>query len=368
MVALARAHVQLGDPERAMTVLANLAASGVVRDIGADTLLRPLHARPEWRTLIEQFAANGRPVGAVDTVLSPTDSSLTLEDLAYDARRHRWLASSILRRRVVALTPDGRATMIVSSTAEHPLWAVSAIGVDSARDRLWLTTMANDRIPGLPRGARPRASILRVALTNGRVERRFDLPDDSVPREPADLAIAPNGDVVIADGRIGALYLVRRERDSLEILAPAGTFVAPQQPVVMPDGQTLLVPDYLLGIARVDRRSGAVRWLTHAPRIVVNGIDGTVRSGERTLIAVQNGVRPVRVLRLHLDRTLSMVDDARVLMQGEPLNDPTHGAIVGGAYYVIARSGTAALAHDGTAGVAPGARLERPIVVKLTGE
>src|SRR6185503_10230555 len=136
-------------------------------------------------------------------------------------------------------------------------------------------------------------------------------------------ALAPNGDLVISDGRHGAVYLIRRERDTLEILLPPGTLNSPQEPAVSPDNSLLLVPDYLGGIAIIPRGTSqspgarpSVAWLKHKRSIVLNGIDGLKWTGARTLIAVQNGVLPNRVARLTLDASRGEVIRLDVLAQG----------------------------------------------------
>jgi hypothetical protein len=155
---------------------------------------------------------------------------------------------------------------------------------------------------------------------------------------PGDLAVAENGDVFIGDGAAGRLYVIRAERDSLEVLVAAGAFRSAQQPAPAADGRTVFVADYSRGIAAVDRGTGALRWLAHPRSAAIVGIDGLVRDGQY-LIGVQNGVEPNRVVRFTLGS-----DDAvtgwTLMEQGTPwLREPTHGVIVGGNLYVIANSG-----------------------------
>ncbi|HYR07791.1 MAG TPA: hypothetical protein VEQ60_08490, partial [Longimicrobium sp.] len=54
------------------------------------------------------------------------------------------------------------------------------------------------------------------------------------------------------------------------------------------------------GIAAIDRESGEVEWLPVADSTAVSGIDGLVRLGH-SLVAVQNGVTPKRVVELRMD-------------------------------------------------------------------
>jgi hypothetical protein len=363
LVALAHGYAQRGDTAAALAVLRDLVAGGVSRDLTGDSLLRPLTVNAGWAEIVRGLTANAAPRGRTIPAFVVSDSGSAAEDIAYDARRDRYLLSSITRRSILAVERDGRAHVLLTSTPAAPLWAVLALGVDSTRDRLWTTTIGNDRIPGLAPGARPRASILNVELATGRIVRRFDLPDDGVPREPGDLVVAPDGDVFVADGRTGAIYAIRTTNDSVATLVAPGVLTGPQQPVVAHDGRTLLVPDYLRGLAEVDRTSGAVRWLSNPPTIPVNGIDGLKWSGPNTLIGVQNGVVPARIVRLTIDEARGAVTRSEVLAQGDAIDDPTHGVIVDGEYVVIGYSGGGVLLPDGS--LRPGAKALPPAVVRL---
>jgi hypothetical protein len=362
-VGLARGYAQRGDTAVALGVLRALVAAGISRDVTGDSLLRPLVGSSQWAAIVRGLAANAAPRGRARQTFALSDSGFAAEDIAYDARRDRYLLSSIARRSIMVVEGGGREHTLAASSPGAPLWAVLALGVDSARDRLWATTIGNDRIPGLAPGARPRASILRLDLATGRIARRFDLPDDGVPREPGDLVVAPDGDVFVTDGRTGAIYAIRLATDALDTLVAAGVLTGPQQPVVAHDGRTLIVPDYVRGLASVDRSSGAVRWLANPPTIAVNGIDGLQWWGPHMLIAVQNGVAPARIVRFSIDEARGAVTRSEVLAQGGAISDPTHGIIVGDEYVLIAYSGGGALLPDGS--VRPGAEALPPTVARL---
>src|SRR6185436_1010849 len=109
-------------------------------------------------------------------------------------------------------------------------------------------------------------------------------------------------------------------------------FDSPQTPAPESDG-TVYVPDYSLGIARVDTRTGAVSWLSASPDIALSGIDGLYWIGrigriQNALIAVQNGTHPPRVVRLTLSPDGGSVTAATVLAASPDLGEPTHAVIV----------------------------------------
>ncbi len=95
--------------------------------------------------------------------------------------------------------------------------------------------------------------------------------------------------------------------------------------------------------------------MAHGRDVAVNGIDGLYLVGD-SLLAVQNGTEPNRVIHLYLDPTLTRVLRWEPLDSNSPgLGAPTHGTMVGGDFFYLANSGWDQLADDGS--VKPGAAL-----------
>jgi hypothetical protein len=93
---------------------------------------------------------------------------------------------------------------------------------------------------------------------------------------------------------------------------------------------------------------GAVTWLAHPSNVALNGIDGLTLADKRTLIGVQNGTAPNRLLMISLDSSGSRVVSAKVAIQSaDLLHDPTRGTLIDHDYYFIANGGYEAFAEDG---------------------
>jgi hypothetical protein len=74
------------------------------------------------------------------------------------------------------------------------------------------------------------------------------------------------------------------------------------------------------------------------PDLSLNGIDGLALF-ERSLIAIQNGIVPHRVIRLDLAPGGVTISKAGILEMNHPdFDEPTLGVVVGGALYFSADS------------------------------
>jgi hypothetical protein len=99
------------------------------------------------------------------------------------------------------------------------------------------------------------------------------------------------------------------------------------------------VPDYSRGINVMDLASRKVKLLGHPDTLSLAGIDGLYLRG-RSVIAIQNGTAPPRVVRLMLDPELTRIESGSVIEANwAGLGQPTHGVMVGPEFYFIVNSG-----------------------------
>jgi hypothetical protein len=106
---------------------------------------------------------------------------------------------------------------------------------------------------------------------------------------------------------------------------------------VSENGKTLYVSDYR-GLFAVDIATRRVTALRVPHDLSLNGIDGLALSGA-SLIAIQNGILPHRVIRLDLAADGLTISRGRILEMNHPdFDEPTLGVVVGGALYFSADS------------------------------
>lgn len=337
VLALARSAARLGDADAAVAWLRRYAAMGLTGDVTADSDFTALARDVRVAAVRARLRANARPVRHADSAFVLDTPDLVAEDIAWDGARRRFLVSSVRERRVVAVRMDGAAEPFTAPA--ESVWAVLGLAADSARGFLWAATAATAPALGIDSGAEGRTALVAFDLASGRVRRRVEPPQGGEPRLFGDLTLGADGSVLVTDSRRGDLWRLRPDVDTFEQLVPAGTFLSPQQPAISPDGRTVLVPDYVRGLAVVELDRGSVRWLAPPDDLTPAGIDGLLAC-DGAFIAFQNGIAPVRVIRFRVDPAARRVTDWAIVESGTAdLTEPTHGTRAGGAVYYIANAG-----------------------------
>ncbi len=308
-----------------------------------DTAERARFGVSDGEPLAALLAANGAPVahGAVAATV-PARVRL-VEGVARDARGALYVTSVIGR----SIHHVGAAAPLL--VLPEALGAPVGIAFDPRHGLLWA---ALD--PSAPRGpARGAGGLLRLDPRT-RKWRLVAGPDDA-EIHIGDVAIGPDGSAFAADSASGAVYRCRPGCARLDPLLPAGKLRSAQGMAVSPDGARLYVADYGYGIAVVELASGAVRALTTAPGVALDGIDGLGWSRGR-LVAVQNGWSPARMIAVTLDSAGSRAVAAAVLQRRHPsFDDPTQIAVSQRGVVVVANGQWARYAEAD-----PGPAAQRP--------
>ena len=328
---------QAADSSEAFQWLERYAALGASRDLSADSGFTPLAGNRHYQALARDIAANGAPLVRSTVAFTIPDSMFHAEGVAWDARRRRWLVGSVAQRRIVQVDDQGRVSDFVAPGA-YGLMSVLGMAVDARRGLLWVATSALPRMQGFAAGDSGRTGLIAFDLASGRRTRQAWLPHVEGRHMLGDIAVAPNGDVYASDTKYPAIFRLRPSSKLLERVVAHPLIRSPQGIVVDSVSGTLYVADYSHGLLRVDLRSREVRAVAAPAGTTVLGIDGLYRHG-RSLVAIQNGVTPPRVVRLTLDRTGNLLSQVEVIDRHLPLADePTLGTMVGDSLFYIAAS------------------------------
>ncbi len=357
---LAAAEALAGNPERALAGLRHYAALGLLRSVETDPDFASLRGSRELADILRRMEENKKPVSH-SKIAFTLPAGLLTEDIAYDSVSRCFYVSSIHKRKILRIDPGGAVSDFIAEGRDG-VWGIMALSVDSKRRVLWASTSALPQSEGYRSSDEGRSAVLRYDLGTGKLQKRYD-PAPGERHSFGDMTVDAAGNVVVSDS-FGPVYTIRLDRDVLEALVPAGVFTSSQTPAAAPDGR-VFVSDYGRGIGIVDPATHAVSWLAGPEDLALTGIDGLYLAGQ-TMIAVQNGTDPQRVLRLHLDPALGRVIRWEIIERNTPsLREPTHGVFVGTDFYYIGHSGWDEWTDEGAR--QPGATPKPSLVLRTAG-
>jgi streptogramin lyase len=341
----------------ALTAYADL---GLGRDLSVDASLAALTRVAAFDEVTARHAANRTPLARSRVRATLPDSTFWPEGMDVDGRSGRIYVASIRHRTIAELAPDGRFLREVLPRHTKGVGAIPGVRVDAARGVLWATMAGLPQMAGYAPGDSTLHAVLRIRLSDGTIERRWNLPPSPVGHTLGDVALGPAGDVFVTDSRDPVLYRLRPGADTLEAMRHP-LFRSLQGMAPTPDGRTLFVADYSHGILKIDLAAGSVTRLAEAPLTTALGCDG-IAWDRGAIVAVQNGVVPPRVVRFILDDEGARIVRTEVLDRNLPVADePTIGAIAGGEFVYVANSQWEKYDDAGT--LRPEAVLRKPVLL-----
>jgi hypothetical protein len=330
---LMSAQTFAGKPDEALNSFAQFVAMGQAdEEVLKAKSFDPLRSLAQYRSIYAGMAANATSQSRASDVFRLESTARIPEDLDYDPETKHFYVSTVLGKQILKVDLAGRTKLFASAPDQ---WPMMALKIDPRRRVLWATEVALDGFAAAAKEDWGKSAILQYDLRSGKLLHRIEGP----PRAAlGDMALAANGDPIVSDGEHGGVYRVNGNTQNVERI-DAGDFVSPQTPVVLADGEHILVPDYVRGIGVLDLNTKHVVWIPMAAKHALSGIDGLYAVGN-LLIATQNGTSPERVVQFTLDGSgTDITAEDTIERSTATLGDPTHGVIVGNYFYYIANSG-----------------------------
>lgn len=342
---LAAVRARLGEGAAALGHLRRYAALGVFANIAGDSDFEKLRGDPEFEALAEKITGHLEPVVTSSVAFTTTRPMGLIEGIAYDAPRKRFFLTSLSEGKIYEIGPAGqegsaREPRPYLTMAEHKLWGLTGIKIDESRDLMWVTSAAVAQTAGVQWMMQDASGALVIDLTTDSMTGSFRRLPIGRKHAFGDLAIGEDGTVFITNSKAPQIFVVPKGVAKDAGAMPAEDFYSLQGIVIAPRGEQLIVADYGIGLLSVKPRKARVTRIEAPEGTTLIGIDGLYRYGDDQLIAIQNGVRPHRVLRITMDRRWRVVKSVQVLESAHPSYDePTLGVVVGDDFYYIANSG-----------------------------
>ncbi len=328
---LALAQVLDDDPLASLGTLQDLLAVGVDFNVGEIPEFAPLKDLLEWEDYAVAVQRLYEPVGFAEVVAALDTPDFVPEGIAADAHG-RFYLGSIRHGQLVRLGEEDE----VLSTPANGHWSVFGMRFDEDGG-LWFASAAVPQMDGVG-DELGKSGVFRLDLDSGRISERCLLPESDEEQVLGDLVLASDNTLYTTDSLTGVVYTYEPGAGSFEVLVDRGALGSPQGLVLDATEENLYVADYIGGLYRVALDTGSVDKLVISANLTDYGIDGLYRYGDE-LIAIQNGIRPHRVVAMQLSEDGSSIVDARTLASNlEEFDEPTLGLVRGRDFYFVANS------------------------------
>jgi sugar lactone lactonase YvrE len=361
MYNLAVAYALNGQRSDALCWLDKVARMGLVVPASRDTDLNSIKGGAEFGAIVKRIDSNKLPMGKSVPAFTVREKGLVPESVAFDPVTHTFYLSSVYKRKIVRVNQKGEPTDF--ATERDGLWSVMGMRVDATRRVLWACTVAQPQMSNYNPDENGTSAILKFDLRTGKLVKKYVLPNKPGRHWLGDLVLNSKGDVFSSDSISPVIYVIRHGKDAMELFLESKVFGSPQGLAFSADEKSLFMADYSNGIFLINLATKKITNYLAPLNGTLLGIDG-LYSYHGSLIGVQNGINPPRVVRLSVNRDLSRIERLETLEANNPLFDePTLGVLVKDTFYFIANSQWGAIDEKGQ--LAPEGKLKEPIVLKF---
>lgn len=349
-----------GKKAEAIAYLSRLTEMGLALHPDRDRDFDSIKESAEFKDILKRFESNKAPVINSSTAFTVHEKGLITEGLAYDPVDETFFISSVHKRKILSISKSGDVKTF--ATEADGLWSVLGMRVDAKRRLLWVTTSAFTQMENYKKEEDGSSAVFKFDLRTRKLLKKYQL-SNAKKHALGDLTIQSNGDVYTTDSLSAAIYVIRAQPDEIELLLEDPGFASPQGLAFSTDERHLFMADYSTGLFDIEVSTKKVAHLGPIAGQTLLGIDG-LYFYKGSLIGVQNGVSPQRVVRIALSKDLRRAEQLRVIEASNPVFlEPTLGVLVNGEFYFIANSQWPLIGEDGK--FADETKLLDPVVLKI---
>lgn len=338
---LAAAQLASGRAEDSLATLRRLAAMGVNSPIEKAAEFAALRPQKEFQALMQQLAANLYPRGKGEIMFSLREVTGLIEGIAWRRKTGEFYFGDVNDRAVWRRKSDG--TLLRFTPSGDDLLGVFGLAVDEAAGVLWAATNAVPAMRGFTPEQEGTVALAEIDLETGAVRRIFPVgrrPGDEQPHQLQCLAVAADGSVFVTDSGGPRLWHLPAGARALEVFIEDAEFLS-LQGIALVSGGVAVLADRANGLLRVDLGTRQVRRFEAPVDTTLVGIGGLAATADGQLIAIQNELRPTRILLIGFDETWQNVTAVKVLESGHvTMAAPSLGCLATDSdFYFIGNSG-----------------------------
>jgi hypothetical protein len=336
-MALALSYAKQGDKSKSYDLLLKMKEQGYGVDLSDDPRFEKVTGTEAWDYVVENLQANLKPFGEGKVAFELPKGDTLFESMAWDPKRQQFLIGSVREGKIYLADKTGKLKEFITPADGSGLWSVYAMAVDAARDLLYVTSSSSLYFKGFRQEDFNKTGIFTFKLSTGKLIDKIVLPTDKGTHTLSSITVGKNGKVFVADGVRNEIFTIEGKKLKLLVANPKLTSI--RGLAASDDGNMLYFADYTLGLFGADLKNGTGFSVAHdTAHLVLGGIEGLYWY-DGTLVAIENGMWPKRVIRLSLTADGKGINKMMPLDVANPAFDiPTSGTIAGEGLYYIANS------------------------------
>ena len=336
----------------------------IARNIAGDSAFDLLHKDHHFQGILYESKAQHTPIDKSELVYRLPEKDLIPEGMTIDQSTGNIYVSSIYKRKIIVITPEGNIRDFIPSKFEGIL-ATVGMEADSERRHLWVCSSNsldyNNRFLDWEQTGNLQSSIFQFDLDKGTLIGRYALPDSLSPFFN-DLILDKAGNVYITNSNAGEIYRIDKDTRKLELWMKDDRISYCNGITIDDESNYLFVAAFFSGIWRIKLVDRSILRLDHPEHMTLCGIDGLSFRND-LLIAhqpeIMNGV-----IQYQLNKAYDAIASREIPIQhSERLGITTTGVARGSQYYFLANSGLDKFDEDGN--ILPQDSLKPPLILSL---
>ncbi|MDR6967442.1 hypothetical protein J2X31_001453 [Flavobacterium arsenatis] len=279
----------------------------------------------------ELKASQNKTIAQSKFKVSLSEKDLHPESVFYVSNKKLWLASSIRNKKIVSFDVASGKCIDWFVDVKYSVFAMKA---DAKEEFLWVATSAIPEMNGFSKEMEGKNEILKIEIATKKIVQRFSVEGNHVF---GDLIVGKNNEVYVSDSAEPLVYKI--SNDKISVWKDFRNEAFNLQGITFDENQTkLFIADYLKGIVMIDLKSKSHSWLKFPENATKKGIDGLVFY-KNSLIAIHNGVTPIRIVHYKLNKENDKILDFVVLDHNRnEFNEPALASVLENKVYFFANS------------------------------
>ncbi len=318
-----------------------------------------LKDRTDFKNVVKLQKELDTPVIHSDTAFIVNDRQLHVEGIAYNPDTKTFYLGSIHQRKIVKADLNGTTTDFIKDQPRE-MASIFGIKLEAKRKFLWACSSAleetKDYDPSIP------SKVYKYDL-RGTLIKSYDPPSDVTAAIFGDLVISNKDEVYVSDSKNNIILKVNESTGKLDSFFESSEFGNIQGITFSEGNSVMFISDYLGSIFKLEMKAKRLTKIACLLDVSLKGIDG-LNFYKGTLIGIQNGVAPLRVVQFILNKEYTSIINFRTIDRNHPaFNEPTLGTIDNNTLYYIANSQWSG--YDDDHKIKPADQLQDIVILKV---